>query len=295
VKNHRARAAYLLPSIVNVALLSTPGTARAMGGEGVAEGILILAFWFVVLLIASAVSFIPTKNSRSMGRYALLMAIRLSFPVWIASTIVYGKYIEPHFSRLNAEQNEVLKYKARQAFVNLCEKHAPQATQILQVVENESPKRVFIDQPDELFGLEVSLNLANCVTGKASPACSRVKLESIEWARLHSRGFAPCKSGVVPGTDRCLPEYKRYDLGDRQFSLVDIDQPTSDYVVRVDRAVETGERLDKIRKYLITLETRETRRPLAKTEILANWVGPAPCPKPADEVAQMLLRVFPQQ
>lgn len=295
MKNHRTRAGFLLPSIVNAALWSTPGTARAMGGEGVAEGILILAFWFVVWLIAFAISFIPSKKPRSIGQHAIVAAVRMSFPVWVASTIVYGKYIEPHFSRLEAERNELLRNEARQAFGKLCEEHAPRATQILQVVENETPKRVFIDQPRELYGLEVSLKLAYCVTNQSSPACSRMKLESIEWASLHSRGFGPCKSGVAPGTDQCLPEYKRYDLGDRKFGTVDSDRSTSDYVVRVNPAIETGEKFGKIRKYQITLETKDTRRPLAKTEILKNWVGPGPCPNPENEVAQMLLRVFPQQ
>lgn len=256
-----------VPAIVKAALLSAPSTTLAQSGERLVGGFLILAFWFVVWLIVFAVSFIPKTQPRTIERY-LLWAIRLSFPLWIAWSFIDHKYITPYFSRINAEQNELLKSNAKQAFDSLCEKHTPQATRILKVVKGVTLKSVFIDQPDELFGLEVSLKLATCVTRHSTPVCSQMKLESIEWAWLHSIGLRPCKSGVQSGTDRCFPEYKRYDLSERKFSLADIEQPTSDYVVRVDRAVQTGEQFEKIRKYRITLEPKGSDNHLQRLKSL---------------------------
>lgn len=295
MKKHGTQSIFRLPSVVKIALWVTPSTALAMGGEGLAEGILILVLFSVVWLIASVASFIPKTKPWTADRYAL-WAIRLSFPVWIAWGIIDLKYIDPYFGRLRHERNELLQDKARHEFSSLCEQHTPQATQILQVVNTEAPRRFFIDQPDDLSGLSLSLNLARCVTKQLAPACSSIKLESIEWASLHSKGMGPCKNGIVPDTNRCLPEYYRYELGERNFRVVAIDQPTSNYVIRVEKAVETGEKFEqKIRKHQITLETKETRQPLAKIEVLTNWVRSTPCPNPENEVAQMLLQVFPQR
>lgn len=283
-----------VPAIVKTALLSTPSTTLAQSGERLVGSFLILAFWFVVWLIVFAVSFIAKTKPRTIERY-LLWAIRFSFPLWFAWIVVDYKYINPYLSRINAEQNELLKSNAKQVFDSLCEKHTPQATRILKVLKGATPKSIFIEQPDELFGLEVSLKLARCVTSQATPACSQLKLESIEWAWLHTKDFAPCKNGVQSASIRCLPEYKRFDIGERNFNLADIEQPTSDYVVRVDQAVQTGEQFENIRRYRITLEPKGVGQPLATTEILASWLGSAPCPNPENEVAQMLLAVFPQQ
>lgn len=294
MKKHCLRSAGRFPLIFEAIFLSIPDTALAMGGEGIAEGLLTLAFWFVVWLIAFAMSFRGKTKPWTFERYAR-WAIRLSFPVWIAWSVFYGIHIAPKISQQRDEQNELLRNSARQQFSNLCQQRASHATQILKVVDSEFPRRILVDQPDELYGLEVSLKLANCVTNRASPACSGLKLESIEWAWLHSPGFAPCKRGTEPGNGSCLPEYKRYDLGDRKFSYIEIDQPTSEYVIRVEKPIKTGEGFEEVRKYQVSLEEMGTRQLLAKTEILANWAGPAPCPNPENEVAQMLLRVFPTQ
>lgn len=144
MKKHCTQSTCRLLAIVKIALLVIPSTALAMGGEGVAEGILIVILLSVAWLIASAASLIPKTRPWTGGRY-VLWAIRLSFPAWIALSFIHLKYIDPYFDHLRHEQDELLKERARNEFTSRCEKHTPQATQILRIVKNEHPERLFID------------------------------------------------------------------------------------------------------------------------------------------------------
>ncbi len=263
-----------------------------MGNE-----LLNLLFWIMVWLIASVASFFFKTQPWTGARYAL-WAVRLSFPMLIVSMIGYFVCIEPILLRFSSERERVGWNKAEQAFGSLCEKHVPQATKILKVVENEFPKRIFIDRIEFGFGQLFAVTLADCVTRRSTPACSRLKLESIEGVRFASEDFGPCKSGRVVGSttpgmdDSCRPKYWGYAIGESKVRPVDIDQPTSDYIIRVGPTVETGVGYGTIRKYQITFETKETRQVLAKTEILNMR---ASCPEPEEAIARMLLQVFPQQ
>lgn len=291
VKKHCDRFTGLLQSIIKVTLFGAPSAVLAMGGEAVAGGLMTLVFWFIVWLIALPLSFIPKTEPWSMDRL-MLWVIRLSFPVWFAWALISAINVDPKAAQLRHEQNELLASKALQKFNSLCEQHAPHATKILEVVNYEIPKRLFIDAPADLFGREFGTQFAKCVTKKMTPECSRLKLESIEWALLHSSSFSPCKKGILPGMGNCLPEYQRHDLSDGNFSSIEIDQPVSDYVIRIGDAERTGENSEEIRKYQISIEARGTRQSFAKTEILVQSAGFVSCPSPENEVAHMLLRVF---
>lgn len=262
-----------------------------MGGEAIAGALMTLVFWFVVWLVALSLSFIPRTEPWTMDRFTL-WAIRLSFPLWFGWTLIAAINVDPKAAQVRFDQNELLASKALQKFNNLCEQHAPHATQILQIVNYETPKRLFIDGPADSFGQGLATQLAKCVKAKLTPECSRLKLESIEWATLHSSTFSPCKRGVLPGMTSCLPEYKRHDFSDGNFNGIEIDHPASDYVIRIGDAERTGESSEEIQKYQITIEARGTRQSLAKTEILVKSAGLVACPSPENEVANMLLRVF---
>lgn len=281
-----------LSYIITIALLGAPCTAMAMGGEGLAAGLLILVFWFVVWLASTAASFIPKTKPRTAERYSL-WAIRLSFPAFIAFAAIYYTYLDPYLGKLRAEKRKSLEIEARLEFSSLCEQHIPQSTQILATVNAELPKRLFIDETRDYSGLDINMKLAQCVTQKLTPACSSMALESIEWSWINTLG--PCKSGVVPDTNRCLPEYRRYDLVEGRFNYFEFDQPTSNYIIRVEKAIKSGEGIKEFEKYQVTLETKETHQVLAKTEVLKNRIQSPPCPNPENEVAQMLLGVFSKQ
>lgn len=81
-----------LTSIIKFALMVTPGTVMAMGGEGIAEELLTLVFWFVIWLIAAVDSFTHKTEPWTLARF-VLWAIRLSFPVWFAWLCINDKYI----------------------------------------------------------------------------------------------------------------------------------------------------------------------------------------------------------
>ncbi len=231
--------------------------------------------------------------------------VRLSFPIWLVIVLNDAINVAPKARQREYEQNaqnEVPKNKAKQDFIGMCEQHALQATQILQVIDSRMPRRLFVDEPYELSGPQLPVKLLECVTKRLTPACIDLKLDSIEWAFRHLERDGPCKRGaptdkeaVFSDKESCIGGYRRYDhLDGNEFKLIEIDKPASDYVVRVGEAVPMGIGFESTRKYEITLEATRTKKMFAKTEIvvLSNSVRPAACPNPENEVAQMVWQVF---
>jgi hypothetical protein len=92
MKMHCMRSDSIRALISKFTLLGTPGTALAMGGEGLAEDFLRLLFWFVVWLVAAVDSFTFKTEPWTISRF-VLWGVRLSFPAWFVWLYVKNKYI----------------------------------------------------------------------------------------------------------------------------------------------------------------------------------------------------------
>ncbi len=268
-----------------------------MGGEVIAEAVVILAFWAVVWLVACLLSLFVKSQDKTVG--FVIWIVWLSFPLWLAWLFIGHGYIEPAHRKVDYERGEEIKKIAGQAFMSLCENHLPAATKIIQPSDSRRPKSIYVDQPDELYGPDISLKLATCISKESGALCNDLGFEFIEWAWLHSPGFSPCKNGENPKNNQCLPEYKRYEFAKQKFSVSDIAEPVSNYTVKVDvptkQAGKNGFGLEEIRRYQVTLLSNQTQQALAKTEILMSWTGGAPCPNPENEIAKMITQVFPKK
>lgn len=189
--------------------------------------------------------------------------------------------------------NENLKTQAQQEFLSICSKHIPKATHILKTVRDNVPKRIFIDPPEESFGLEIGRKLSECVANGATTACSRIKLDTVELAWVLSNNAGHCKTGFIPDADKCFRKYSHYKLAAGNIGYAEIEGPTSEYAFHIDSASETGgSGFTAIRRWQISLVSKESDQPLATTEILANWAESDPCPSPENELAEILSRVF---
>lgn len=274
-----------------------PQNALAMGGEGIAEAVVVLAFWVVVWLVACLASLFVKSQDKTIG--VAIWIVWFSFPLWLIWVFIEHEYIEPVQRKVNYEIGEEIRKNAGEAFMSLCENHLPAATKIIQTTDSRRPKSIYVDQPDELYGPDISLKLATCISKESGALCNDLGVEFIEWAWLHSPGFSPCKNGENPENSQCLPEYKRYDFAKQKFSVSDIAEPVSNYTVKVDvpkrQAGKNGFGVEEIRRYQVTLLSNQTQQALAKTEILMGWTGGAPCPNPENEIAKMISQVFPKK
>lgn len=271
-------------TIVVMGAATLPDMSFAMGGEGIAESLLKGAGILVLWVVATIISFFG-KRKRFEGAWFLAWAVRLSLPI----TILWTIFLDPVFDKMEDKGNAQKRSERMATFAAECKVHATSATSILHVESTERPKTVYVEEPAELFGPEISRRLINCIQGRA-PACQEIALDSVEWARKHSTGFQPCRAGVEPSHSGQCVEFNRTDFGADRIKPTPIDKPASQYIIRVEQKANTFE-LGEIRRYYVTLESLRTAQVLARTELLMSGEAP-PCQNFETEIARMLTRSF---
>lgn len=270
---------------VAAGLSLVPGVSLALGGEGIAEGIikafLILVAWLVATLLT-----LSWKRNRFSGAWYVVWAVRLSLPAFI----LWGVYVTPLLDKARQERNAQVQSAAKQSFEALCKVHAPGATRILQVESGDTPKTIYVEELGGSSEPWISQQLVGCIQ-RRTPVCQNLKLEAVEWAWQHSSGFGPCKVGPdLNRSGQCLPEFNRTEYAAGQPKVIPIDKPTAKYIIRVQRGAQTF-KPDEVRRFRVSLENADTGNVLASTELLMSWVSP-PCQSFAGEVTDMLTRSF---
>ena len=180
-------------------------------------------------------------------------------------------------------------YKDRIAKKNAQEAIARQSVQAcrgqLQTVidvahEAKSTRPISICVIEEPTSVQQSLsgNLAKCMSQKLAPACKDFDLQFIE------------SSGPLPACRRAGGHYWRWDIHQTGPRVTTIEAPVSKYIVRLTRSKDSSE--PGFERHSITLESRDSKEPLATTQILVDGTNRG-CPQsPEEVVSKMLSLVF---
>lgn len=244
-----------------------PGTAFAM-----AEEVAGAAIWLFLLLLASVVSWFLPLPRKSFQRF-IVWAIRFSVPTIYAVLVMDNKY----FYRDRIAKRSALEAIAHQPF-QTCRQQLETAIYVAHEAKSTRPLSICVIEEPTSVQQSFSGNLAKCLSQKLTPACKGFDLQFIE------------SSGPLLACSRAGGHYSRWDIHQTGPRVTTIEAPVSKYIVRFTRSNESSE--PGFEKHSITLESRDSREPLATTQILLDSANRG-CPQsPEDVVAKMLSLVF---
>jgi hypothetical protein len=237
------------------------------------------------ILFSFACVFIKKTSSLSPLRFF----VWLSFPAFVFYLYLDHEFIDPFLTKYRAEQQEAFRKVRQQKFAELCAIHATKATKILKVLNEAPPKALYIETSNILtYGIDLIPGLAQCGENKPTPLCSKVGLESIEWAYIlpeHSKTYSSVENHEGR-RGKEISEINRRDLTRKSVAKV-IDAPTAIYKLRYERSPQ---KIDDFYIYNFSLEIRGTGEILATTQVLTDLR--TACPDPVKEIMEVFVRVF---
>jgi hypothetical protein len=260
--------------------------AHALGGEGIAEGILKLSALLIAWLAASTTTLF-WKTKWFSTAWLLVWTLRLSLPMYVAWELL----VTPKLYQAESARNEVRKSTIQKDFSELCAAHLPKATQALQVNTAARPTRFFVDNTGMMTANNPSVaDLYVCMPDAAPTACAGVRFDALEWVWNHSQGFGPCKVGLDPSRPgQCLPEFNRTERG---MNAQAINRPEAHHKIRVGFAERPTYEPQEVRKIVVSLERADDQTVLATTTMLEGAWSPM-CPPFVEAVAATIKAGFP--
>lgn len=260
--------------------------AHALGGEGIAEGILKLLALLITWLVASTTTLF-WKTKWFSAAWFLVWTLRLSLPMYVAWELL----VTPKLYQAESARNEVRKSTMQKDFSGLCTAHLPKATQALQVNTAARPTRFFVENTGMMTANNPSVaDLYVCMPDAPAAACAGVKFDALEWVWNHSQGFGPCKIGPDPARPgQCLPEFNRTERG---MNAQAINLPGARHTIRVRFAERPTYEPLEVRRIIVSLERTDDQTVLATTMMLEGGWSPA-CPPFVEAVAATIKAGFP--
>jgi len=212
-----------------------------------------------------------------------------SFPVFIFYLYLDHEYIDPFLTKRRAQQNEAFQKVRQHKFAELCATHVEKATKINKSLNEAPPKVIYIEMSDIVtYGIDLIPGLAQCGENKSTPLCSKVGLETIEWAYVLPEqkriNIAIEKNGERG--ENGVSEINQRDLVKKSVAKI-IDVPTAIYKLRFERA---HEKINDFNIYNFSLEVRSSGEVLATTQVLTDLR--TACPSPVNEIMKIFVQVF---
>ena len=237
---------------------------------------LLAVGWVVLIVVVS----IASSKLKTMQRTLVIALTMLSFPGYVAFRIWYPGWA----MKRNMEQRRVIANEQSELYRKLCATKPP--LNVKRVIAQGEPVDVRIDEPDELYGLDITMPRAPdkivCWLDKASTKCSSSNVRYIEQSHQNR---LDCRPPSPP--EKCKVERFRYDRGGT-YHHIPVERFTARYVL----SVSTGEELGPlINKYYLSLTDAKTGELLANTYLFRkSWDGFIGL---TALIAEMLGKVFP--
>ena len=264
-----------------LALILCPGVALATPLDPAA------IYWFGVVLVWLFAVVVSLCKARKWG-WRVVLPICLSLPL-----VLCGIYLATVI-------DAVFDDWAGQKFDGLCQAHVGQATQVLAVASVSRPKHFVIDETAN-FRSPVVWHLGDCIRDKRNPACTATGIEFLEfseaWYMSESGQSRVCEDKTC--RQEIISFRRSIDRSGGTTQLVPVEKPVSNFVIRIGAATDSGQSLAPFKRaeaHTITLEDASTGKVYARTAFLTRHSSQSldrECPDSVNEVASMILRVFP--
>jgi hypothetical protein len=254
------------------------------------QALFTLGLMTIVWIVLIAVVSIASMKLKARARSALIVGTVLSFPSYVAFWMWYPQFQE----KATFEFNTVISENASEQYRKLCA--SMPSTNIRRVVAGSEPVDIRIEEPDELYGLDLIIpqpgNKVVCWVEKASKTCSPSNIRYVEWG-FQSR-TSDCRGPMPP--DSCKPRRFR---NDRQGGSIPVDSFTSSYVLSASSGKQVA---PLVQKFSVTVKEIATGEVLADTQLYRkSWFHnaaetrdePRYCPARDRLIADMLAKVFP--
>ena len=244
-------------------------------------------YWLEVALVWLLATVVSLCKVQKWG-WRVVLPICLSLPLVLA-----GIY-------LTTVVDAVVDESAGRKFDGLCRAHVGQATQILAVSNISRPKNLVVDETAN-FRSPVIWHLGDCIRDKRTPACAATGIEFLEFSEAwYVSGAGQSRVCDDKACRLEIVSHRRPIAGSvGSTELASGENPVSNFVIRIGAATDYGLALalfKRAKMYRITLEEASTGKVYAKTEVLtwhSSQNGDQECPDSVNQVAEMIVKVFP--